>query len=404
MQIPGPRSLQPALTLLLWCLFLIQASAQQFTRSEVGAGGTTHTYSVFSSHNSRSRYLSEGPYGTYTYNLSPYLAVEGSVAFLPKFNHPQWQDAGREFQAAGGFKTGWRGRRFGIYGKAEPGIASFSCGLKYLNPYKCDRRTHFMLLYGGVAEYNLSPRWALRGDVGQSLTAEFDQVLVRYPPGSPVAGQPFEIVDGHIAQHLDLRLGLVRRFGAFREELPESPAKQSATEVGILFVLQPKVHQLHQTLEPDRGGGAWVSWNFSRYFAVDATAFYLPRNDKTINVIDGGATLEGYAGIKAGIRRDRMGFFAKVRPGSIVFTNVLDSETIPPENFSSTHSKSPNFALDTGAIVELYPSSHSVVRMEAGDASIFYSQRTIGVNGQPAPVDGAEAASVLFLFGAGLRF
>jgi hypothetical protein len=334
--------------------------------------------------------------------------VEGSVAYLPEFNYPQWQDTGRELQAMGGFKAGWRGRRWGINGKVEPGIASFSCGIAYLNRQgqisKCDRRTHFTLQYGGVAEYNLSPRWALRGDAAQSLTAEFDQVLLRYPSGSPFAGRPFETVAGHIAQHLDLRFGIVRRFGVLRDEPLEPAARQSTMEVGVLFALQPKVHQLFSALEQDRGGGAWVSWDFNRHLGVDATAFYLPHNDGTVNVIDGGATLEGYAGIKAGIRRDHFGYFAKVRPGSIVFTNVLDSQAEIPGGLLNTYSKSPNFALDTGAIVELYPSAHSVMRVEAGNVSIFYSQRTIRVNGQPATVNGLEAASVLFLFGAGLRF
>jgi hypothetical protein len=394
--------LKPAAALFVGSLLAMQAGAQQYTRSEIGAGIAGHTYSI-SSRDSLSRYLSEGPYGTYTYNLAPYLAVEGSVAYLPQFNYPQWQDTGQELQAVGGFKAGWRGRRWGIYGKVEPGIASFSCGLAALGRQgqisKCDRRTHFTLQYGGVAEYELSPRWALRGDAAQSLTTEFDQVF-RLDP----SGFAREIIQGHIAQHLDLRLGIVRRFGVLREEPLGPAAKQSTMEVGILFALQPKVHQLFSALEQDRGGGAWVSWNFSRYFGVDATAYYLPHNDKTINYNDGGATLEGFAGIKAGIRRDHIGYFAKVRPGSIVFTNVLDSLTEIPGGLLNTHSKSPNFALDTGAIVELYPSAHSVLRVEAGNASIFYSQRTIRVDGQPATVNSPEAASVLLLFGAGLRF
>jgi hypothetical protein len=219
-----------------------------------------------------------------------------------------------------------------------------------------------------------------------------------------LARDPSYIERGHVAQHFETQFGLVRHFGTLRDAEQESVPKASHVDVGVLFALQPKVHQLIGALEQDRGGGAWISWNLTQHLSLDTTTFYLPHNDGTINVIDGGPALESYAGIKAGIRRDRLGIFAKVRPGLIVFSNVLDSETIQDGYFSSTHSESPNLALDTGGVIEVYPSAHTILRVEAGDSTIFYHQRTTKSNGQTVFTPSSQAASPLLVFGAGLRF
>lgn len=70
---------------------------------------------------------------------------------------------------------------------------------------------------------------------------------------------------------------------------------------------------------------------------------------------EGGHMLEGLFGVKAGRRGKRIGLFAKARPGFISFTDV-----------GATHG-----ALDLGGVVEFYPSTRWLVRVDIGDTMVL---------------------------------
>lgn len=248
-----------------------ESLAQQYTKAEVGAGTESQTYSG----GGGGRHLTTGSSGVVDYNLSPSLSIEGSIGYLPLFQKSPWQDSGAELLGLGGVKAGRRGKRFSVYGKIEPGFASFSSGLSYygpppaLNPYtNCQRRTHFALQYGGVAEYNFSPRAALRLDATQMLVTEFDQVLARYE-GGPENGAASFILDGHVAEHFDLRVMLQYRLGKLYDVESEPEPQQGRVDAGVLYALQPKVHLLEKNTQADNGTGVWLSWNVSRHFSWD---------------------------------------------------------------------------------------------------------------------------------------
>jgi len=374
------------------------ARAQQYTKVEAGIGSDSQTLTGIDGH----RVLATGVAGLAAYNFSRSVAFEGSFSFLPVFQASPWQDSGRELTAFGGLKAGWRGRRFGVYGKIEPGLASLSCGIGYYGPkgqryYDCERRTHFALQYGGVAEYRFNPRTAARVDAAQTLITEFDQVVFREPYVE-------EIVDGHIAQHLDFRFSLVHSFGALRGPEVEAVPPKSTFDAGFLLALQLKEHLLQSNVEPDRGLGAWVSWNFSKYVCWDTSAFDFPHDDHTASIQDGGTSLDAFSGIKAGLRRDKFGIFGKVRPGAVIFSRTEDSIDVTNTSAVISNSRLTSFGLDTGGIVEIYPSHHLIVRAEAGNVSIFYPAKTTYGQGEAFHTPGTERASVLFLFGAGWRF
>ncbi len=388
---------------ILLCTGAGHAVGQQFSSQEAGVGIVAETQSLTDQGGSTSpnyvgpRHLFAGPFGRYTWNLSPSLALEGSVAYLPGFQTSFGVDNGHELLAVGGVKAGWRGRRFGIYGKAEPGIASFSPGVQVNvlrnEPLKYQRRTNFALDYGGVLELYPSERTIIRMDVSQTVLAEFDQVLFRFPGGEVIK-------NGHIAEHLGLTLSVAHRFGALREEKESVPA-QSALDLGVLFALQPRAHLSETQIVPDRGWGAWASYNFSRYVALDGTAFYQPHADGFIFPQDGGTTFEAFAGIKAGIRRDRLGYFAKVRPGLIEFSRTIQVANGP---LDQVHGKATDFALDTGGIVEVYPSRHTILRAEAGAVSISYQPASVAYSGGASHFPALQRPTILLLFGAGWRF
>lgn len=392
-----------AFCMVLLCLGCEDGFAQQYTSQEVGAGIVAETHSLYNQGGSEGpntvgpRHIFVGPFGRYTWNLSPSLALEGSVGYLPGFQTSYGPDNGHELLALGGIKTGWRRRRFGVYGKIEPGIASFSPGynVTVLAGEKPDyqRRTNFAVDYGGVFEFYPSQRTIARLDVSQTMLALFDQVVYR-------SSGLIVVNNGHVAQHLGLSLSVAHRFGALRDEVERVPA-HSPVELGILFALQPRQHLSFSQLEQDRGGGAWVSYNFNRYFALDGTAFYQPHNDGFIWIQDGGTTFEAFGGIKAGIRRDRLGYFAKVRPGLIQFSRTIKVAEGPLDQIRR---KSTDFALDTGGIVEVYPSRHTILRAEAGNAFIYYQPANVVYSGGTAHFPALNRPTILLAFGAGWRF
>ena len=84
---------------------------------------------------------------------------------------------GRILQGQAGVKAGKRFERFGIFGKARPGIVSFSEVVKVdgLDPtfgfpiFRTDRKNYFSMDVGGVLEFYPSPRIVTRFDGGDTM-------------------------------------------------------------------------------------------------------------------------------------------------------------------------------------------------------------------------------------------
>lgn len=393
------------------------AGAQQYTRNEVTVGMGLQTSSMQSCvpitgttglcNLAYSRYVTyTTPTFDYTRNLSPSLAIVGTFQPTSAFDYNNDLDAGRETLALGGVKTGWRGRRWGLYGDVEAGIASFSCGDWYSapNPYsRCIRRTNFAFEYGGIAEYHLSRRYSIRGTANYLQIARFDQILARYPDGNPEG-----YISGAVEHHFDARIGITRSFGKLQNAEPErDPGKQS-WDAGVIFALQPRTQPTFMYLNAYQQWGLWASWNFSRHVSWDTTLQHSPRNPGTIEDIDyqaGGRAFEALSGVKIGIRRDHMGYFAVVKPGIITFGEAeRQINEGPNKTFILDNGLFTNFVLNTGGAYEVYPSKHTILRFDAGSATIFYQPKTVITFGQSAAIPGKTQPSIFLGFGAGIRF
>jgi hypothetical protein len=119
--------------------------------------------------------------GLLSVNVTPHLALEGEVNFFPR-NEPT---AGILIQGLFGAKIGRRFKRFGIFGKARPGIASFNDvatedgvatigqpPLQFTVPNFVARRRNFLSMdIGGVVELYHSPHVFTRMDVGDTIIA-----------------------------------------------------------------------------------------------------------------------------------------------------------------------------------------------------------------------------------------
>lgn len=130
------------------------------------------------------------------------------------------------------------------------------------------------------------------------------------------------------------------------------------------------------------GFGGRVTFGLSRWLSIDGEFSVYP-ND---NFTDGGGffiqdndgltfkrrRLEGLAGVKIGWRNDRVGVFAKARPGFVHLTNrgVDCAGDVCALILVALPEYKTEFAFDLGGIVEFYPTPRTVARLDIGDLAI----------------------------------
>jgi hypothetical protein len=119
----------------------------------------------------------------------------------------------------------------------------------------------------------------------------------------------------------------------------------------------------------------------------------------------GGRAFEALTGVKVGIRRDHMGYFAKVRGGTITFGKTEQQlYSLPDKSIGEDYGMFTNPVLDVGGVYEVYPSRHTILRVDAGSATIFYQPKNVISFGQTVPIPGRTQTGMLMSFGAGFRF
>jgi hypothetical protein len=404
-----------ATAVFIHSFFSLPGAAQEYAKQEVTLGLDFQSYGVGTCDligngpecsPGVDHYLSPpAPSVTYTWNLSPSLALEGTVSPTSVFRKTNEYGSGRELLAMGGVKTGWRGRKWGIYGEVLAGVGSFSCGYYIYDPAPysdCARVTNFALEYGGTVERRINKRWALRLDAGDLMMPEFDRILTRYSSGLSEYSQESEWL-----QHFNARVGVARSFGALRSAEKEPVPKQATWDAGVLFSLQPRDMPEYTFMNAYPGVGIWGSWNFSKHFSWDTSVLHTGRNSgwAFADFQAGGRSLEALTGLKAGIRRDHMGYFAKLRGGTMTFGETdRQFNEVSPGVFKFDRGMFTNAAMDIGAVLEVYPSRHTIFRCDAGSTTIFYLPKNAIQMGQSYSIPGQHQTGMLMTFGAGFRF
>jgi hypothetical protein len=134
----------------------------------------------------------------------------------------------------------------------------------------------------------------------------------------------------------------------------------------------------------DPGGGGRFGYNFSRHVALEAEGNFFPGNRDAEAGRDG-RKLQVLVGVKVGKRFDKVGLFAKARPGFVRYQkgdyrSKPDSLCItifpPPIGCFQPVAKT-NFAFDLGGVIEWYPSKHVLLRFDAGDTFINFGNRNV---------------------------
>lgn len=153
-----------------------------------------------------------------------------------------------------------------------------------------------------------------------------------------------------------------------------------------------------------RGVGGRLAYNLSDNFAIDAEGNFFPEthfgNDEF------GQKLQGFIGLKAGVRNKRVGVFAKARPGVMWFGDFSSSGTCTGFTFGSscTVSHEKDFALDVGGVVEFYPTKRAIIRADVGDTIVHYPQRTFGIFNNPTVLAQQTKNNLQISIGFGWRF
>ncbi len=118
--------------------------------------------------------------GRFTININSNFALEVQADFYPRDNGTRtFFTGGRTLQVVAGMKAGKRFERFGIFGKARPGIIRFSRVLDNTLLLTSDLSgvTEFAVDLGGVVEFYPSRRLVTRLDFGDTVVHHRGQTL-----------------------------------------------------------------------------------------------------------------------------------------------------------------------------------------------------------------------------------
>lgn len=336
--------------------------------------------------------------GRLDWNLTRRLAVESQVDFFPQqgVSLPLLQ-GGRGLEAVFGLRAKVvQTRNLSVFGLVRPGLLHFE-GVQVPgqspDSYVTQPATYFVVNLGGGIEYYPSPRWILRADI------EGDPYRIpAYTSGAFV--EP-----GRINDTTRLSFGVAYRLGALEENEREEKVPGN-WEFGPLFSAMAISREgLTNNVRTEPGFGGYASYRFYGVFYFDSDLLYFPMGTSASGPHDGGTILQGLFGLKGGIRRNHFGFFGKVRPGFNSYSDALASVTTSQSVTTETYSRSTNFVLDLGGIMEFYPTEKSTLRIEVGDTHLFFGMRDVNSNGTIESFPGGKLQhSIQLVLGYGWRF
>jgi hypothetical protein len=166
------RSISITFLVSLFVLVAINSHAQSDDppKFEVGAEFSSITLS-----DSFARRTEPGFGGRFTFNLNKSVALEAATYFFPQRNFNCCRASGTLTEGLFGVKVGKRFEKWGIFGKARPGFASFSQGdVQFtIDPpgvnVAATRATNFAFDVGAVVEFYPTKRIVTRFDLGDTM-------------------------------------------------------------------------------------------------------------------------------------------------------------------------------------------------------------------------------------------
>lgn len=158
----------------------------------------------------------------------------------------------------------------------------------------------------------------------------------------------------------------------------------TANSTGIVCVTTPcPTTAFTRDTNTDVGFGPRLGYNATSYLTLEAEMNFFPRDRD----LEGGRKVQGLFGAKVGKRFEKAGIFAKARPGFVRFSRgdyVLGPgaciAVFPPPIACFQPVSKTNFAIDIGGVAELYPSTNTIIRLDAGDTIIRFGDRRVAAN------------------------
>ena len=356
-----------------------------------------------------------GPQIGYRYAFTSNFSLEGHVGYLFGHQPTVRLSGGNELLVHAGIRTTLPLGRLAFFASVAPGLSSFSQANRFIQPastpsQQITRVTHFSVEKSVGITYRLAPHTALSFSVSEMSLVEGDEYegyvapTPCVPPYATPCGGGGNIVEpGNVEDHLLANLAIERSFGRVpankqSTRLSEANDTPLRNEVLFLWANQPQTYLSTGYLAASNGFGANASHAVRRWLDLDAAVLELPGGDAA-SYQDGGSQTEVFAGLKVGLRRRYYGVFAKVRPGFVTSPDTLNSTS------TSAYKRNINLALDTGAVIEIYPSAgHFVMRLDFGEAGTRYSPVNVATPNGNVTQPLAYGNAGLYIFGVGWRF
>jgi len=155
--------------------------------------------------------------------------------------------------------------------------------------------------------------------------------------------------------------------------------------------------------ETINGLGGRFGYNINKHLAIDAEASFFPETHLGNNQV--GQKGQGLIGVKVGVRSRYVGVFAKARPGVMFIGEVTSGYNCSRNGFTTVCRPSHNnFALDAGGVLEFYPSSRTIIRVDAGDTIVHIRNATAGILFSNPLITSDTTQNFQFSVGFGYRF
>jgi hypothetical protein len=410
-----PQFRSPRCVLLLFSILTLLAPTAhgqaEFSRTEIS--GQFSTIRFF---NGKGLGYFLGFGGRYDFNLNRRLALEAQVDFFPEDTTAIFQyRGGKTVNVVTGVRAkAYQSRNFAVYGLIRPGllvfssVPQFSTGPPGASPgVKRGAAAEFVLNLGGGVEYYPTPRLITRFEISGNPTriANSEQVVKVCPP----CQQKILPLPGSIVDTWRMSFGVGYRLGHLQQKAAEAPVS-GKWEIGPQFsTLIVQRLTAYDGVRTEPGVGGFLSYRIFRFVYADTSLTFFPRDTKYTGVLDGGRIFQGFFGIRSGIRRDRFGLFAKVRPGLQTYSRTFTGfQSAPgsPANRVPTYGRLTGFNLDLGGVIEVYLPKRSLLRFDAGDSHPYYPDVTVNSPGQPpiAFPGGAQRHAIQLTVGYGWRF
>lgn len=172
--------------------------------------------------------------------------------------------------------------------------------------------------------------------------------------------------------------------------LLRTPIVTQLNEVFVICAppcLSSSTFVLSGTRKTQPGFGGRIGYNLNSNVALEAELNVFPGADSfnEPKEFNDGYFLEGLFGVKAGKRFEKAGIFGKARPGFLYASKgdlgprpeAACIAIFPPVVGCSQPIGKNSFALDVGGVVEIYPTSRTVIRFDFGDTIVRLSERDI---------------------------